>query len=174
MSNQSENPLNNLFATSKRSKDYRAKKKEKGYRTVSYLLHEQTIEKIKELKDYHRINQTDVVAKSIDQLYDARNKQEHKQDTTSSNTRENQENLVEHLQQELREKNDQIRSLIQSQLEANKIVGAFQVKMGYLEEKKPEPEEGRQEWGSPNDDDKPHYEQQFKKKKKKKKKRKNK
>jgi hypothetical protein len=184
MSNQSKNPQNDLFSTSKRSKDYRAKKREKGFRTVSYLLHEQTIEKIKELKDYLQITQTEVITKSVEQLHDTRNRQGTSQDTTSSHTSGNLEIIVKNLQREidykdkeLEEKNHHIRSLIQSQLEANKIVGAFQVKMGYLEEKKPKekayayPEHTHQEQDL-DDDYSPKKERKFKKSGKKKKKKK--
>lgn len=174
MSNQSKNPQNDLFATSKRSKDYRAKKREKGFRTVSYLLHEHIIEKVKDLKENLQITQTDVIAKAVNHLHDTKNMQGTQQDAPRKDASDNLGFLVENLQREinykdkeLQEKNEQIRSLIQSQLEANKIVGAFQVKLGYLEENKPK--EDDQEWDLPKED-KPHKQKKPKKKGRKKKK----
>ena len=118
-------------SSGKRTSKWRESKASEGFKPVTVYLHEQTIEQLKRLQKQDGGTRTDIIAKAIAQLEHNSNDTE----TSDSAHVDILENQLSFLQEQLKEKDQQIRDLINSQLQTNHLLGGFQKTLGLLEHK---------------------------------------
>lgn len=116
---------------SKRTSKWRESQSSKGFKPVTVYLHEQTIELLERLQKHNGGTRATIITKAVTQL-------EHYSDDTETGDGVHVtilEGQLSFLQEQLKEKDQQIRDLINSQLQTNHLLGGFQKTLGLLEHK---------------------------------------